>query len=118
MGQVKHMTDPVQALIGVKLSHLLAGLAGGVVRALLRPGVTMLGSITAAITGTITAAYLTPLVVYHFGQWGWLPSLAEQAIQMEHAVGFIVGLTGMTICEGIIGLVQRWRENPQVPPVR
>ena len=81
MGQVKQMTDPVQALIGVKLSHLAAGLAGGVVRALLRPGATMLGSVAAALTGTISAAYLTPLVVYHFSRWDWLPSSAEHASQ-------------------------------------
>ena len=50
------MTDPVQALIGVKLTHLAAGCCGGIVRAVLRPGTTFAASIGAAVTGTISAA--------------------------------------------------------------
>ncbi len=50
--------DPVQAVLGIKATHLVAGVAGGTVRALLSGG-GWLAAISSVVIGSLTAGYLT-----------------------------------------------------------
>ena len=84
------MPDPLASL-GVTLHHLIAGLAGGLVRALMKPDGHPVQTLSTAIVGALSAAYLTPLVMY-------FASLPETA-SLENAVAFTIGLSGMTAAE-------------------
>lgn len=102
--------DPLQALIGIKSTHLIAGVAGGVVRALLAGGDVM-SAIAAVVVGSLTAGYLTTPV--YQAATNYLPLVKDQST--EHAVGFLVGLTAMLICEGTLRAVKTWSRNPKIP---
>lgn len=100
----------VFALLGIKLSHLVAGVAGGVVRAFL-VGTTWIGAISSVIIGAVTAAYMTTPITRWFERlWNMTPDPST-----EHAVAFVVGLTAMLICEGAIRAAQKWSKNPRLP---
>lgn len=101
------MADPLQAWLGIKSYHLIAGFAGGVVRAFVRPGATKLQAFGSCVVGALTAGYMTPVAVIY------LPESAS--IGGEGATGFVIGLTGMAVAEGLIQLVNRWRNNPTIP---
>lgn len=104
--------DPLQSLLGIKLTHLLAGVAGGVVRAFLGGG-DVTAAISAVVVGSLTAGYLTAPV--YNGMLRYFPSTADPST--EHAVGFLVGLTAMLICEGVLRYVRSWSRNPTIPPL-
>lgn len=103
--------DPLQQLIGIKVTHVLAGLAGGTVRALLMGGGWW--AATASVTvGSLTAAYLTT-PVYSLSV-AYTPLARDPS--SEHAVGFLVGLTAMLLCEGALRAARAWSRNPVLPP--
>ena len=104
--------DPLQGLIGVKLTHLIAGIAGGMVRALLAGG-GWLAAMTSVVVGSLTAGYLTTPV--YGAAKTWFPALGHD-ISTEHAIGFLVGLTAMLICEGVLRAARGWSKNPKLPP--
>ena len=104
--------DPVQGLLGIKLTHLIAGIAGGVVRAFLAGGSCM-EAVSAVIVGSLTAGYLTTPV--YAAARAQFPSLANDP-SSEHAIGFLVGLTAMLICEGVLRAARGWSRNPKLPP--
>ena len=104
--------DPVQALLGIKLTHLLAGVAGGIVRALLAGG-SWMASVSSVVIGSLTAGYLTTPV--YAAAKAYFPALTGDA-SSEHAIGFLVGLTAMLICEGVIRAADGWSRNPKFPP--
>lgn len=104
--------DPLQGLIGIKLTHLLAGVAGGIVRALLAGG-SWVAAISSVIVGSLTAGYLTAPV--YAGAKAWFPVVAHD-ISTEHAISFLVGLTAMLICEGVLRAARGWSKNPKLPP--
>ena len=94
--------DPVQALLGIKTTHLVAGVAGGAVRALLSGG-GWLAAISSVITGSLTAGYLTT------------PVYAAARAYFPALTGDIVGLTAMLICEGVLRFIRGWSRNPKLP---
>ena len=102
------MSDPLQSFVGIKLSSVLAGFAGGVVRALMLPRITPWQAFSSCIVGALTAGYLTPVAMHY------LP-FAGTTGGGEGAVGYAIGLTSMLICEGIIVAVRRWRSDPKLP---
>lgn len=102
--------DPVQGFLGIKLTHLLAGVAGGTVRAFLAGG-GWLAATSSVVIGSLTAGYLTT-PVYKIAQ-SYLPLNVETST--EHAVGFLVGLTAMLLCEGVLKAARGWSQNPTVP---
>lgn len=102
--------DPIQGIIGIKATHLLAGVAGGTVRAFLAGG-GWLAAISSVIIGSLTAGYLTT-PVYKIAQ-SYLPISVETST--EHAVGFLVGLTAMLLCEGVLRAARGWSQNPKLP---
>jgi hypothetical protein len=106
------MADPLQIYLGIKTANVVAGLAGGAVRAILRPRVGAVWTMVTGFAGAMAAAYLTPLVIALASHWGYLPADASTAMDLERAVSFVVGLTGMSVCEGIVLAGQRWGKNP------
>ena len=115
----------LETLLGIKLTHLGAGFAGGTVRYILLGG-SWMQAITSVIAGSLTAGYLTTPA--YFATIRYMPNLAEPST--EHAVGFVVGLTGLLICEGIMNYVKKRRDSfisdatpqplrpgPPIPPV-
>ena len=104
--------DPLQAFIGIKSSHLVAGVAGGIVRAFLA-GNDFGTAIASVVVGSLTAGYLTSPA--YNAVTGYFPSTTDSST--EHAVGFLVGLTAMLICEGVLRYVRSWSRNPTIPPL-
>jgi len=103
--------DPLQQLIGIKATHLLAGLAGGTVRALLMGG-GWWAATTSVMIGSLTAGYMTaPAFAAATAYFGIPPETST-----EHAVGFLVGLMAMLLCEGILRMARTWAKNPTLPP--
>lgn len=98
--------------LGLKLSHLIAGAVGGLSRSLARPGGSVMRHVTTAIVGTAVAGYGTPiataLTTHYFAAAAVSPASAEGA------VGFVLGLTGMSICEALLRWARIWRDGP--PP--
>lgn len=101
------MSDPFQTIVGIKLSTLLAGLAGGLVRSLILPGLTVKQAIASCTIGALTAGYLTPAAVEYW------PGDASPGI--EGAFGYAIGLSAMILCEAIMKAAKRWRDDPKFP---
>lgn len=68
-------------------------------------------AMASVIVGALTAGYLTTpvykLLTANF------PASTDPST--EHAVGFLVGLTAMLICEGVLRYVRQWSKNPKMP---
>lgn len=103
--------DPLQGIVGIKLTHLLAGVAGGIVRALLAGG-SWVAAISSVVVGSLTAGYLTAPV--YAGAKAWFPVVGHD-VSSEHAISFLVGLTAMLICEGVLRAARGWSKNPKMP---
>lgn len=103
--------DHFEATTGIKVAHLLAGLAGGLVRAFVLGG-GFWRTATSVICGSLTAAYLTgpvfALAVYYF------PFLGHDR-SSEYACGYLVGMTAMVIAEGVLRWARRWAADPKLP---
>jgi hypothetical protein len=98
--------DPLQTYASVKLSHLIAGIAGGTVRAFL-VGTNPIAAIASVVSGALTAAYMTTPIATVYAKF-WKVSLDPN---FEHGVAFCVGLTAMLLCEGVVKYVQGWTKN-------
>lgn len=85
--------EPIHAL-GIALHHLIAGLAGGLVRAFLQPERHWAQTLVAGVVGALSAGYLTPLAVA-------LSGLSSQP-GAENAIAFCIGLSGMTLTETLL----------------
>lgn len=109
--KLESLVDPLQGIIGIKLTHLLAGVAGGIVRALLAGG-SWLAAISSVVVGSLTAGYLTAPI--YAGAKTWLPVIGHD-VSSEHAISFLVGLTAMLICEGVLRAAHGWSKNPKMP---
>lgn len=96
--------------LGVKFAHLLAGVAGGVVRAVILKS-RFIDGFFSALAGSLTAAYLTDPTFALVK----LLSPALNTDRMEYASSFIVGLTAMSICEGLMKKARAWSKKPVLP---
>lgn len=103
--------DPVQGFLGIKMTHLIAGVAGGIVRAFLAGG-DWTAAVASVVVGSLTAGYLTTPV--YAGAKAYFPSLGAD-MSSEHAIGFLVGLTAMLICEGVLRSARLWSKKPNIP---
>ena len=96
--------DPGSLLqFGVHMQDLIAGFAGGVVNAVIFKRSDPISIIGSMIVGALTANYLSESVGRYLGTSG-------------SATGFIVGLTGMAICQGIVEAAKSWRPFGTKPP--
>ncbi|MEP9378373.1 hypothetical protein ABLE91_16780 [Aquabacter sp. CN5-332] len=111
---------PDPALLGVKLAHLIAGAAGGIVRSLTRPGTSWRVTLATAAVGGIVAGYATPLGAHYAVRYLGTPEVPLASI--EGVTGFALGLIGMSLCEALIRWARRWRDGipplPPLPPAR
>lgn len=103
--------DPIEGFVGIKLTHLIAGVAGGTVRAFLSGFDDWISAVAAVVVGSLTAGYLTT-PVYKMATVNF-PVPAEAGT--EHAVGFLVGLTAMMLCEGVMRAARGWSKSPKLP---
>lgn len=106
-------SDWLHQLIGVKTHHMVAGVAGGLVRGLVARGFSWPQRLTSAIVGAATAGYGTPAVMPIMRKW--LDLWAYPTGDIEGSTGFALGLVGMTICDALIRWARRWRDGPPPP---
>lgn len=83
--------------LGIKIPDLVAGMFGGIVKALVFQREGPVKTVVSAVVGAITANYLGTLIAE---QLGW-----EKAIG---AVCFAVGITSMVVCQFIIDKANRF----------
>lgn len=85
------MSEPITTALGIKLSTIVAGFAGGVVSLAVLHPVTLKQATLAVVVGCLTATWLTPIAVYKFGL----------SAQMEGGTAFVIGLCAMAIIPAI-----------------
>lgn len=112
------MIDPTDqlAVLGIKVSTMIAGFSGGLVFAYLEGtkkinesrGKRILDSITSGIIGSIMAVYIAPLGLLWF-------RVSEDALEIQTGAGFITGMTGIYIGHGLIRIAAGWSKNPTLP---
>lgn len=103
-----HFTDILDA-IGIKLGVLIAGFAGGLLRALSRQSFTVREVFVSPICGALAAAYLTTPVLHYFYKIGW--PLPEDPVATMHAAAFLTGASAMWISDLLIQALSRWINN-------
>ena len=94
------MGDPLFGATGIHVQTIIAGFLGGVGRALMPPFVSAWNALATIMLGAVTAAYLTDTVLV----LGHIPDSVN-----HNAAAFIVGMTAMTICQGIVSAVGKVR---------
>lgn len=100
-----HITDILDA-IGIRLGVLIAGFAGGLLRALSRKSFTIREVVVSPICGALAAAYLTTPVLHYFYKIGW--PLPEDPVATMLAAAFLVGTSAMWISDLVIDAAGRW----------
>lgn len=89
--------------MGIQPSHLIAGLAGGIVRALVDKNGSPWERIIAGAVGALCAGILTPIVLLMLG---------VTALQFHGAIGFMLGLMGMSLAQALIKIGKDYARNP------
>jgi hypothetical protein len=89
--------------IGVQPTHFFAGMAGGLVRALVNSHGTIWERIIAGAVGTLCASFLTPFLFLMLG----FPDP-----QMVGAIAFVIGLLGLSLTEAIIAIGKDYANHP------
>lgn len=95
--------------LGIKTHHVLAGLAGGLVRGLVSPGFTWPQRLASTLVGAAVAGYVTPFAAPLARKW--LDLWAYPPGDIEGSLGFVLGLVGMTVCDALIKWARRWRDG-------
>ena len=92
---------------GMKMAHISAGAAGGVVGLLVSKTMAKGQMATLFIVGVISAAFVTPLassiIKIVFGQ---------MSIEAENGIAFILGSSAMYIMAGIVKSAGNFMNNP------
>jgi hypothetical protein len=90
-------------VLGVEVATATAGFFGAVASlSAIRP-LTRLQAILALITGAVTSAYCTPLIVYYFG---------FDAEPVKSGLAFLVGLIALHLVPGCLTVAEMFRKNP------
>ena len=84
--------------LGIKIPDIVSGIAGGMVNALLFQRTSPLGAVASVLAGGLTSNYMAE-------------PLAKQLGMSIGPAGFIIGLTAMVICQGIMAGAQKWATN-------
>lgn len=90
--------------LGIHVADIVAGAVGGIARILMPPFMGAWSSLATVLLGTCTAAYFTEPAM----------SLIGEKIS-RGAVGFVIGLGAMVVCQGILGAVGKVSENMKIP---
>ena len=101
----------------------LSGLAGAYIRNLFPPYKPWSQRIPEYVGGALTAVYAGPIAgpvlssaldrVLTILGLSLSESLPRQNV--ESLAGFLCGIIGLTVIEGVFALARRWRDNPQLP---
>ncbi|MCT2578577.1 MULTISPECIES: hypothetical protein [unclassified Mesorhizobium] len=92
--------------LGIKAPVLVAGLAGGILRALSRHRYKLREMIASPICGCLAAAYLTLPVVSYFEATGLpIPDAADDTTTL--AAAFLIGVSAMWISDLLFEFVVR-----------
>lgn len=83
------------ASLGVKVPDLVSGIAGGMVNAILFQRTTPGAAVASVIAGGLTATYLAE-------------PMAKQFSMSIGPSGFIIGLTAMIVCQGLMAGAHKW----------
>lgn len=83
------------AQFGIKIPDLVSGIAGGMVNAMLFQRTTPGAAVASVVAGGLTSMYLAEPMAKQFGLTVG-PS------------GFIIGLTAMVVCQGLMAGAQKW----------
>lgn len=106
---------PEPALLGIKLAHVLAGAAGGIVRSFMNPGTSLRVTVATCVVGALVAGYGTPIgarYLSHYLDWPDLP-----VFSVEGLTGFLLGMIGLSLCEALIRRARSWKDGlPPLPP--
>lgn len=94
-------TTTILGALGLKSSVMLAGFAGSVISLSFITGLGIWGRISAVFTGTLTAAYATPVAVAYW----------DMTDVLGNGVGFILGLTAMNLVPAVIGAANWIHKN-------
>lgn len=94
--------------LGIKFPILVAGLAGGVLRALSRRRYKLREMIASPICGLLAASYLTEATV-HYIRWVGLPVPPPHLDQeTTYATAFLLGVVAMWIADIAGNVLARW----------
>ena len=88
------MSEPVSSVLGMKASPIVAGFLGSLIRLSYAQPMKHYQLIIAVLSGTVTAAYITPLVMLYF-------TLPEKA---EDGLSFVIGLFAMGVVPKLVNL--------------
>lgn len=93
------MAEPltVGGILGLKYTTLLGGFLGALVSLSFVTELGWWGRLSAVLTGTVTAAYATPVIVAY-----WTIGSAA-----ENGIGFLIGLTSMNLIPMLIN-ASKW----------
>lgn len=105
------MDDPFSEY-GLKTSVLLAGFAGGILRALSRKKSSMKETIASPICGALAAGYLTGPIV-HYLRIVNFPLPPDDGTNVGlHAAAFVVGVCGMWISDALFEMISARLRKP------
>lgn len=85
-------------LIGIKVPDLIAGIAGGMVNAILFQRSAPWAAAASVVAGGLTANYMAE------------PTAKMFAMNVGPA-GFVIGLTAMIVCQGLMAGAQKWASS-------
>lgn len=91
--------------LGIKASIVLAGLSGGVLRALSRRSYKIRELVASPICGALAAGYLTTPAVHYLGVVHW--PLPPDEIAAQHAAAFLIGVSAMWISDALFEFIVR-----------
>lgn len=107
------MTVPeILDALGLKASVLVAGFAGGALRAMSRRDHKKRELLISPISGALAAGYLTGAVVHYMRTMG-IP-LPDDPVAAWGAVGFLIGVCAMWITDALLEALVRRLKGPSV----
>lgn len=89
-------------ILGIKAATAVAGFLGGVICLSWLRELTRTQAAMAVITGSVTASYGTPALMWYLN---W-------PLPLENAAAFFMGLTAMNIIPGLIRLSELFKRDP------
>lgn len=98
------MPDRFGPFLDVKAATLVAAFFGAVAAAIVLRQRSALQIVGTVFVGMLTAVYLGPLIGHWLVNIGGFEGLSDHRI--ENAASFVAGLTGMALCNGIMGVAR------------
>lgn len=92
--------------LGIKLSAVVAGLAGGLVSVLAEKRRSWKRALVILVIGALTAGYITPIVAIH-------THFNTEKFDPDNSLGFLIGLISMRVIDLIITSFIYVKKNPK-----